>query len=160
MADLKDILVYLISNYPANIKSELSNARITKMVYLADWRNCIKSDEQISKIRWYFDNYGPFVNDVLSTAEANPDIFRVRSGVNMYGKQKRSFELAHSNFEPNLSANEINSLDHIIAVTKKLQWSGFIKLVYGTHPIASSERYEFLDLKAKAREYSKLPQEV
>ncbi len=47
------------------------------------------------------------------------------------------------------------SLDYIIEVTKKLYWGDFIKLVYATHPIASSERYSYLNLIEKADEYKK-----
>lgn len=48
MANLKDIIAYILQNYPSNKKHELSNARVTKMVYLADWRNCLRSKGQVS----------------------------------------------------------------------------------------------------------------
>jgi len=152
MALLKDVIAYLIDNYPDSMKDELSNARLTKMVYLADWHSCINRRPQITNINWYFDNYGPFVHDIASTAKENPHIFQIEDGTNMYGGRKKSFTLAKS-YSPSLSEGEKKSLDHIIKVTKKLYWADFIKLVYGTHPIASSERYEYLDLKKKAEDY-------
>ena len=48
MANLKDIIAYILQNYPSNMKHELSNARVTKMIYLADWRNCLRSKGQVS----------------------------------------------------------------------------------------------------------------
>lgn len=57
------------------------------------------------------------------------------------------------NYTPRLTDDERNSCDHIIEVTRKLYWAPFIKLVYSTHPIASSERHTFLDLVLKAAEY-------
>ena len=69
MANLKDIIAYILQNYPSNMKHELLNARVTKMVYLADWRNCVRSKGQVSDIKWYFDNFGPFVWDVKKAAE-------------------------------------------------------------------------------------------
>ncbi len=58
MAQIKDIVIHILKNYPH--KDELSNARVTKLVYLADWRHVLETKEQISSIKWYFDNYGPF----------------------------------------------------------------------------------------------------
>ena len=75
MAKLKDVMAYLIKNYPENIRHEMSNARLTKMVYLADWHRVLKSDKQITNIDWYFDNYGPFVHDIERKAASCDNIF-------------------------------------------------------------------------------------
>jgi len=152
MADLKDVLAYLVKNYP--IRSELSNARLTKMVYLADWHQAINRGRQITDINWYFDNFGPFVKDVEETAIANPDLFLVETAHNMYGQPKKQFDLIDENYVPQVSEHERASLDHIINVTRPLYWREFIKLVYSTHPIASSQRYSYLDLAEKAKEYA------
>ncbi|WP_018445489.1 Panacea domain-containing protein [Rhizobium gallicum] len=151
MAELHDVMAYLIQNYPAT--HELSNARLTKMVYLADWRQAISQGKQITPIQWYFDNFGPFVRDVETTAAFRDDLFSVDLGSNMYGQPKKSFSLRDPSYRPTLSASEKAALDHIIEVTKRLYWNDFIKLVYSTHPIASSERYSYLDLVKKASEY-------
>ena len=68
--ELKYIMYYIIKNYPNQLKQELSNARLTKTVYLADWKQAIIKHRQISDIKWYFDNYGPFVNDIKHEAES------------------------------------------------------------------------------------------
>ena len=54
MTELKEVISYLVSKYPH--KDELSNARLTKMIYLADWRHAITQGNQITDIRWFFDN--------------------------------------------------------------------------------------------------------
>ena len=135
------------------MSDELSNARLTKMVYLADWKHALENGTQITNIDWYFDNYGPFVRDVEATALKNPQLFKVHSTTNMYGQYKKTFSLKDEGYAPNLKRSELDALDHIINVTKILYWKDFIKLVYSTHPIASSERYTHLDLPEKAREY-------
>lgn len=155
MAKLKDVMAYFISNYPETMKHELSNARLTKMVYLADWHSCINRRAQITPIRWYFDNFGPFVRDIETTAQTNPQLFSVERVSNMYGSAKKQFSLKQQ-YTPDLTESEKQSLDHIIEVTKKLYWNDFIRLVYATHPIASSERYEYLNLVDKAKEYADL----
>ena len=49
MAELKDIVAYILKKYPT--KSDMSNARLTKLVYLSDWKHSIKTYSQISNIR-------------------------------------------------------------------------------------------------------------
>jgi len=156
MANLKDIIAYILQNYPSNMKHELSNARVTKMVYLADWRNCLQSKGQVSDIEWYFDNFGPFVWDVKKAAEEFPEIFDVGSEKNMYGSTKTIFRIKDDSFKPDLTKSEKKSIDFIIGVSSKKYWDNFIKLVYSTHPIASSERYSYLNLGEKAAEYREL----
>lgn len=153
MSDLADIIAYTISKYPETLGHELSTARLTKMIYLADWHSCLHRGKQITSIRWFFDNHGPFVWDVKEAAENRPDLFEIKYVPNIYGSTKRQFQLKNRNYKPSLTPEEKKSIDYIIDVTKKLYWAEFIKLVYSTHPITSSERHTFLDLKHAAKEY-------
>ncbi|MCC9655602.1 Panacea domain-containing protein [Rhodopirellula halodulae] len=151
MDTLQDIIAYLLKHYPH--KNELSNARLTKMVYLADWRNAVLARRQLTDIDWYFDNYGPFVSDVKQAVQQEPDIFTVRKTENLYGNSKTLIELNDDSYQPSLSKATKEVLDHVIETTKQLGWNGFISLVYGTYPIASSPRYSMLDLVALASKY-------
>lgn len=159
MAEIKDVVAYIIKNYPDYIRHELSNARLTKMVYLADWHRALNADQQITDIHWYFDNYGPFVHDIEREAASRRDIFSVDLGSNMYGQPKKSIALKNPFYVPLIEEGEKRSLDHIIDATRMLYWDDFIKLVYATHPIASSERYSYLNLIEKAKEYKAMKEE-
>ena len=153
MTTLKDTLAYVLKHYPPSLQSELSNARVTKMIYLADWHQAIKYNRQITGINWFFDNYGPFVNDVKVTAEADKAIFGISNVNNMHGQPKLMLSLKDQSFEPNVDEKAKDSLDHVIELTRKLYWDKFIKLVYSTYPIVTSDRYSELDLVKKADEY-------
>lgn len=153
MAELHDVMAYLIANYPDHLSHELSNARLTKMVYLADWHQILTEGKQVTRIKWYFDNFGPFVRDIEQTAADRSDLFIVNLGSNSQGQAKKTFSLRDGDYEPVLTVAEKTSLDHIISVTSKLYWAPFINLVYSTHPVASSQRYSYLDLSKKAEEY-------
>ena len=48
MDNVKDIVAYICCKYPYS--SELSNARLTKLVYLADWMSAVANDEQVTDI--------------------------------------------------------------------------------------------------------------
>jgi hypothetical protein len=151
MAKLKDIMAYIIKEYP--LKSDLSNAKLTKMIYLADWKHAITYGHQISDIMWYFDNYGPFVWDIKDEALNEPEIFVVKEVLNAYGSPKVIIGLNQMQYTPKISVEEAKSINHVIESAKKLNWDQFIRLVYSTYPIISSEKYNHLDLVKKAKEY-------
>lgn len=151
MADLRDIVAYILKNYPH--KDELSNARVTKMVYLADWKNALDHASQLTTLNWYFDNYGPFLWDVKNAVEHEPTIFRVEKTEKWFGTNKNVFRLIDHEYEPSLTTQQKKVLDHVMSQTKDLHWGSFIKLVYSTYPVMTSERYSRLNLVAKASEY-------
>lgn len=156
MAELKDVVAYLLQHYPH--KDELSNARVTKMVYLADWRHVLERGRQVSGVQWYFDNYGPFVWDIMDVAKANPDLFRVQSTWTQFGNNKNVLGLADKRYAPSsLSEDDKRTLDFVINATKDLSFDAFIKLVYSTYPIVKSDRYQTLDLPQLAEEYKETP---
>lgn len=157
-AKLQDIIAYLLRNYPQDKKDDFSNARVTKMVYLADWHQAINFNRQITDIDWYFDNYGPFVWDVDETVKAHPKLFKREEPLLVYGPRKIMFKLRDRNYAGGLTREQRQSLDHVIKSTSKMKWDDFITLVYSTHPILTSERYTHLDLVAKAKDYEKSKQ--
>lgn len=151
MDTLKDVLIHLLGKYPH--KNELSNARVTKMVYLADWHHSIQHGRQITSVDWVFDNYGPFVWDIQDTANSHPEVFRIEQTMNMYGGSKTILSLSAKDSESELSDTAIKSIDHTIESSKSLFWGDFIQLIYSTYPIVKSKRYSQLDLVALASEY-------
>lgn len=149
-------MIYILKCYPKRLADEMSNARLTKMVYLSDWKNALVTGTQISNVNWYFDNYGPFVNDIENTAKSDSNTFLINLGSNMYGQPKKTFGLKNNDVSVNLNDSEKEAIKSIVDETQKLYWNEFIKLVYSTHPVASSNRYTYLDLNAKAKEYTKI----
>jgi hypothetical protein len=144
MTKLVDVMVYLLKKYP--FKSELSNARLTKLVYLADWKFALKYKHQITTIQWTFNKFGPYVWDILETAKDNPKIFSIDATQNTYGAKKTLIRLIDENYALNLSSDEISTLDFVINSTKSLNWDKFIQLVYSTFPILVSPKGSRLNL--------------
>ena len=81
MASLHDVMTYLVSKYPHS--DDLANARLTKMIYLADWRAAIRYGKQVTDFSWEFNHYGPYLHDVINEAKRrlrdrqHPDDVRV-----------------------------------------------------------------------------------
>lgn len=156
MAELREVMAYFCSKYPR--KTELSKARLTKMVYLADWRSAIEHGQQITRIEWVYNHYGPYVDDVADIARDDP-AFSVVLTANVYGGQKAVIRYLGVEDWPSLSASDRRVLDYVIAKTAPMFWNDFIELVYSTHPIATQPQYARLDLVALASEYAMAPGE-
>ncbi|HFQ5226014.1 TPA: Panacea domain-containing protein [Vibrio vulnificus] len=144
-------LKYILRNYPH--KGELSASRLTKMLYLADWKSALQFDRQFTDKVWHFNHYGPYIDDFVKMAYSDDDI-EVTNTTNYYGGQKQLFTLRKSFDQPiELTPELKETLDFVISVTKDKNYEDFIKLVYSTYPVISSSKYSNLDLVQKAREY-------
>ena len=153
MADLKDMIYYILKKYPK--KDHLSNARLTKIIYLSDWYSAINYNKQISNIHWYFDNYGPFVWDVLDEIKQHSDLFVIKKTLNIFGAEKRLIKTKNDEYMVTLSKDEKNAIKKIIKITKDKDWSQFIKFVYSTYPILTTEKYSYINLENKAKLFKK-----
>lgn len=162
MTTLKNILAYLMQHYPPELSHHFSNARLTKMVYLADWRHAIlHNGRQITDINWYFDNFGPFDRAVQDEIAAHPELFIAEPTTNSFGNHKLQFSLLDPLYQPDLDQEVKDALDHVIKTTSQKSWAEFIKLVYSTYPVFNATRYNYLNLPDQAREYAlylKIPQ--
>lgn len=150
MAHLIDIVAYLCKRYPH--KHELSKARLTKMVYLADWRSAINQGHQLTNLEWYYNHYGPHVDDITQIVRNKPEHFRVVETQNAFGEPKELIEMVEE-YPYRLSQKEREILNHVIEQTAPMSWNRFIQLVYSTYPILSQQRYSKLNLASLSRKY-------
>jgi hypothetical protein len=151
MTDLKSVLAYICKMYPR--PDDLSRTRLTKLVYLADWKSAIDRGRTITSIRWYFDNFGPFVWDVWNAADADKGTFAIEMTSTPFGDPKHVIKIREGASIDGLDEADRQILDYVIDATKELSWQPFIRLVYSTYPVLSSERYSSLDLVEKAKQY-------
>lgn len=150
MSTISDVAAYFCAEYPH--KSELSKTRLTKLVYLADWEAAKHLGRQITDIKWYFHNFGPYVDDVVNVVQSE-ERFEVLSTRNHYGDEKLEIGLKETELlSSGLTPEEIAILDSVIEKTSPMYWNAFIKHVYSTEPIEQSDRYKHLDLVAFASE--------
>lgn len=151
---LELIIAYFCRHYPYT--NELSNSRLTKLVYLADWFNCLLTNRQMTKITWLFNHYGPYVNDILEEVNKS-DLLEVIMDFNFYGSPKYVIKLidgCYVSFEEGITNDDKKILDFVISKTKTMHYNSFIDYVYSTYPVSSSQRYDSLNLVELAREYN------
>lgn len=152
MSNLEKLIRYILLNYPNVL--ELSKPRLVKLIYLIDWKYTIEKGEQYTNIEWYYNHYGPYVNDVIDFMRGNPMIFKVESYQNPFGgglTDKFSL-LDKSPISMEECIKEIT--DQFIDYTYQLTWNDFINLVYSSYPIKKNVRYSKLDLKELAVEFN------
>jgi hypothetical protein len=154
MLILKDIIYFIVKEYPN--KEHLSNARLTKLIYLIDWYSAINNHKQLSNIKWYFDNYGPFVWNILEEIKKDSDLFKIKNTTNDFGNSKKLIEIINNNYKPNINEKERKIIKKIIDFTKDKNWTDFINIVYSTYPILTSDKYSYLNLINKAKEFIEL----
>ncbi|WP_437561129.1 Panacea domain-containing protein [Sorangium sp. So ce542] len=154
MASIKDAMAYLCQCYP--YKSELSKARVNKMLYLSDWRSAITRGTQITDINWKYNWHGPYVDEVWSTAQANPGLFQLTDSQNIFGSKKQLISAAGEYACPSLSKEDRDIINFVILHTKSKNWDEFIKLVYSTYPIVTQPRGSYLNLVDLARNYARV----
>jgi len=143
MSKLREIIRYFCQNYPN--KNELSKARLTKMVYLADWKAAKRFKKQLTNIKWFFNYYGPYVDDVFREANTDPYL-DIQIQKTMFGDTKTIIMPKQKIDIFNLTPEEQNILDEVINETKTLYWDQFINLVYSTTPVRMQDKFSSLDL--------------
>lgn len=84
---IKNVIKYILREYP--YKSELSASRLTKMVYLVDWKSAIMKNRQVTDTHWLFNHYGPYVDDFMDIANKDSDI-EIKNETTMFGGKKKT----------------------------------------------------------------------
>jgi len=152
MTRLIDLIKYILEVYPK--LEELSKPRLVKLIYLIDWKHAINTNEQYTNIKWIYNHYGPYVNDVIHVMKLNPNEFIVSSRQNPYGGVTDKFKLnRNSNTASEIDSEVKNITEFLISKTAHLSWSKFISVVYSTYPVKNNLKYSSLDLEGLAKEY-------
>jgi len=151
---ISNIVKYLLKKYPH--KADLSASRLTKMIYLMDWKSSVDYGRQITNVQWHFNHYGPYVDDFVKLAKEDNDI-SVENTSTYYGGKKQLFNLSES-YKENivLTDEQKNIADFVIDATKQKSYEDFIQLVYSTFPVISNDRYSDLNLVDLAQRYKEL----
>lgn len=150
MNRLQNIIAYFCMFYP--YPDELSNSRLTKLVYLADWFSSLADKQQLTNINWLFNHYGPYVDDIKDAVLLSRD-FSFHYDQNVFGSNKTIIRfIGHPN-SINLTERDRRILDLVIDKTQGKYYNEFIDYVYSTYPVQSKNRYSSLDLVSLAEEY-------
>lgn len=160
VALVRDVVRRIVSEYP--FPDELTQTRLTKLVYLADWVMATKESRQMTDIHWYFDHYGPYVPDVFQAASKDKAL-TISSGQSPFGNPREVIRVAKPADKietPTLTRDDETVIALVIKKIKDMTWNEFLSFVYSTKPVQLSERYSFLDLVAAAKQKEGHPERV
>ncbi|WP_334039046.1 Panacea domain-containing protein [Alteromonas macleodii] len=151
MNKLQNIIAYICANYPH--KSELTKARVTKLVYLADWFSALLDSKQLTEIKWVFNHYGPYVDDVVDAAHSSLG-FKVEHQSTMYGTSKYVLSYSGNKDAIRLEKRDKDILNAVMEKTKTMYFNQFVDYVYSTYPVKTKERYSTFNLVQLANDYT------
>lgn len=152
MNKLQNIIAFICANYPH--KSELTKARVTKLVYLSDWFSALLDKKQLTEIEWVFNHYGPYVDDVVDAAHSAFG-FKIEHQNTMYGTSK--YVLSYNGDEESIKLEERDKeiLNAVMEKTKTMYFNQFVDYVYSTYPVKTKERYSTFNLVKLAEDYTR-----
>ena len=138
---VKDLMIFFCKEKP------LSKARLTKMIYLADWKSALDTGEQLTDLEWIFHHYGPYLPDIFFKAQTDKDF-------STYSYDHADMVAVNKDVpEPKFTPQQRKILDHVNETVKSMPFRQFLKLIYSTYPIRTQEKYSTLDLPALALVY-------
>jgi hypothetical protein len=120
---LEKIMAYICQNYP--FKDELSDARLTKMIYLTDWFSSVLVGHQATDIEWVFNHYGPYVKDISELANSSKN-FIVKKKLNPYGNNKAVIAYVGEDIDIDITSKKI--INKVIDKTKSMYFNDFIDM--------------------------------
>jgi len=149
MATLREVLAYFCHHYPH--KGELSEVRLTGMVYLADWKSAVdRGRKLITSLRWLFDETGPSTPNIMKLIRRDPD-FEIRLTGSRF--EELTELIFYRGPAPILGRPDQDILDFVIDRSSSKTWTELTRLVYSTYPILTQPRHCPLDLESLAKKY-------
>lgn len=148
-SNLINIINFILSEQTN--RSGISISKLTKIIYLIDWRSSITIGRQITDLQWHANIHGPYTKTILEESQKEKNII-ITTTINELGNKKTFLTLEHSR-KPELNRDIIDTINFVLDATKNKINRDLEKLVDSTYPIVSSEKYSELDLTQKAMEY-------
>jgi hypothetical protein len=153
VAELRDALAYICGRYCDGLS--LSVSRLTKILYLADWRSCITRGQQATPIQWKLNDSGPFCTELQALLRFDRAFEVVTTRSILKGKSERVVLVSDFGWK-SLSREDREVLDFVLKTSREKYLSEFQRLIDSTYPVYKGARSgDSLDLAALAFEYGR-----
>lgn len=150
MKKLEIVMEYVLSRCDSQRKVSLN--KLVKMLYLADWKNYLKTGRSLSNLQWEFDKFGPTSSEAVDFAKAKNNI-DVEYSLSKTGFSHENVILKNRSADYELSSSEKEILDQVVEDTFNLEWEDFMRVIFDTYPITKLTKYGYIDLSKFAHEY-------
>lgn len=147
MARLQDVLTYLFKNL--GDRNDLNPRRMTRILYLLDWKAAIELGSQITDVKWKIVDFEPTIDlnsvkDLVYYVEHKDQSF-IMEFLDFFNKLSRE--------EQRLSREEQSIINFVVSITAKKKDEELAHLVYSTFPAFTQDETDKIDLPDLAKKY-------
>lgn len=146
MSNLKNSIYYFIQN-----NKNITNNKIEKLLYLADWFYTLKYDEKLFKEIVWESNNGPKLKrlNILLLDDNN-----INSNLKQEFLNSKTYILSlNNNLEIKLDSDIIDILEFVQNKSQNFDYDSLTTYVFGSYPFQAPYRNTILDLEELSREY-------
>lgn len=154
---LLNFVKYIFIKYPK--KEDLFVSRLTKIIYLIDWKSAIDDSCLLTNSEWHLDNYGPYIEHFFDAITKDKDL-DIKISNNLDEDKKLSIVMKNIEWQDHLEDRQKKIIDFVINVTKDKNYSDLSKLVFSTYPIIVGNNNFYLDLIKLAHDYNELKNKI
>ncbi|MCY0885788.1 MAG: hypothetical protein OWV35_07890 [Firmicutes bacterium] len=142
IATVRDALRYLVYATPS--PADRTVLRLTKVLYLVDWRSAWGRGYSLTPCAWHFDRFGPTAPEIWDTVCHDPAWKVQPRGRIMLTADARPAT-------PTVTAVDAAWMDRVLAEAAGWTWADLVAAVWATYPIRTGQRGTALPLTALAR---------
>ena len=152
MATVQGLASYLIPRAMEH-KTVVSLPRLIKLMYLADWRESLAHNAQITNLKWKIGPCGPSADEIYQQLMTDVSHFTLSTVMDRFGNPKTVVGQTRQVVNSELTPDQRSSVDFILGVAKNREWESLVSLVSSTYPVATHEPGAELNLPELATEY-------
>lgn len=150
MKNLEQLCAYIIKN----TNNEMTDLRLSFLVYLCDWSSALKSGETITSKRYQYENR-LIKNDIVEDLKYSMN-FRIGREINKYKSQKTFVHLTRPNDDIYLNDRYKEIVDPILKKFEKLYFDDLVAAVANSYPLNQRTIYTNLNLEQSALDLKKI----
>ena len=155
MATVQDLASYLIPRAMAP-REYVSLPRLIKLMYLADWREALACQSQITNVNWKIGSCGPSADEIYEQLRSDVTRFSISSIADKFGNPKTIVRcLTGAGDTGALTESQRAATDFILRIARNKPWESLTSLVSSTFPVATSETGAILNLPELAVKYQR-----
>jgi hypothetical protein len=155
VAELRDVIAYVCTRHCDGLS--LSISRLTKILYLADWRCCITRGRQVTPIEWKMNDTGPFSQQINFLLRSDKDFEVTTSQSILKGRSERVVLVSDFGWK-SISKDDRDVLEFVLKTSREKYLGEFQRLINSTYPVLhvrnESDAMEALDLLGLAAQYA------
>jgi hypothetical protein len=149
MSKFEQVAHFFVSRFPG-----MGVVKLTRGMYLTDWRAAILLHNTITGMQWKLGEYGPEARELFSFLKTTA-ILRVEADKEGYTQ----LNIADSH-EYDFSKSEIDILEFVVNTLNEKQGNDLIRLINSTFPVIATNIGAEMNMTQLASEYERVKTEM